>query len=543
MAVGRAPLRHNQAHPQGARGYPPRDAAFVDEDMGHGAGGRYSSGGRYVEAGRYEGGGRYDANSRASAGGLYDRRRQHDEFVRDDVPWNYEGDMQADRGGGYDHGPRYGHGSHHDGSFNGNRHGNNGYVDPGGDYDADVMSMGAHGLPEQPASWGAAPGPGSRQSQAADLGYSGYQGQGATAYASMPVASGALSRHEFVEQPEQSGMMQSHDPRHGHHRTGARGAGGAAVDDWGEGGLADAFQPRRPAPTSYAARGEASHMDGRGAALGGEPHSQPADDWEDGLESAVPSRAPVRGNIARRALDYSAAAEVGDGMLEGGGGFDERGRASRDTRERETQDASWGGMSLGDALAPKRRGAGPKRYAQGADDDPQHAGFENGEPTPAQSSRGQASEAHTEDAWGGQSLADAFAPKKKAPVSPLGRGSSVSGRGNASRGGGSKAGRGDGESTCTKTVVEIVTWVRSLPESHVPEKMRENLAAIIESKNLSGDAFTDYVQQVPPEVCAPKNAMKLKAGWNNVLREDAVREAAKQTLADSKIQKATMLVV
>lgn len=136
------------------------------------------------------------------------------------------------------------------------------------------------------------------------------------------------------------------------------------------------------------------------------------------------------------------------------------------------------------------------------------------------------------DGWAGQSLGDALAPKKAPPAA-----ASSAGRG----GGGAK--RSSEGADCQKTPAEIITWVRSLPERHVPEKAREQLAAIVENGALGGAAFSDYVQQVPPEICAPKNAMHLKAAWGNVLKEAAAREVALANLNNAPKQKATMMVV
>jgi len=88
-----------------------------------------------------------------------------------------------------------------------------------------------------------------------------------------------------------------------------------------------------------------------------------------------------------------------------------------------------------------------------------------------------------------------------------------------------------------------VTWVRSLPESHVPEKAREHIAAIVENEGMSERGFSLFVKEVPPEICAPKNKMKLKAAWDNVLKEAAAREVAISNLANQPKQKATMIVV
>jgi len=88
-----------------------------------------------------------------------------------------------------------------------------------------------------------------------------------------------------------------------------------------------------------------------------------------------------------------------------------------------------------------------------------------------------------------------------------------------------------------------VTWVRSLPESHVPEKAREHIAAIVDNEGMSERGFSQFVKEVPPEICAPKNKMKLKAAWDNVLKEAAAREVAISNLANQPKQKATMIVV
>lgn len=85
--------------------------------------------------------------------------------------------------------------------------------------------------------------------------------------------------------------------------------------------------------------------------------------------------------------------------------------------------------------------------------------------------------------------------------------------------------------------------MRGLPESHVPEKCRQNIAAIVEEGRLTGREFSEYVLQVPPEVCAPRHAMKLKAAWTAILREPALREVALSNLANRPKQKAMMIVV
>merc|ERR1712087_841467 len=139
---------------------------------------------------------------------------------------------------------------------------------------------------------------------------------------------------------------------------------------------------------------------------------------------------------------------------------------------------------------------------------------------------------------GGQGLGDCLAPKKAPPTAVSTASSTAGGASRSGVGGGSTAG-----SDCSKTPQEINQWLRSLPESHVPEKTREQLAAIVEDEGMHGSVFTQYVQTVPPEICAPKHKMKLKAAWENVLKEQAAREVALSNLNSAPKQKAVAIVV
>lgn len=148
-----------------------------------------------------------------------------------------------------------------------------------------------------------------------------------------------------------------------------------------------------------------------------------------------------------------------------------------------------------------------------------------------------------DDGWGGQSLGDALAPKQATPSG----GSTTTGAGGSSsssvRSGGQKSTpSGAGSADPGKSPEWIMNWVRSLPESHVPEKTREHLADLIAEAQMDGRSFSDYVHKVPPEVCAPKHAMKLKAAWSNVLKEAEVAEMA-AACAVRPAQKAMMIVV
>jgi len=145
-----------------------------------------------------------------------------------------------------------------------------------------------------------------------------------------------------------------------------------------------------------------------------------------------------------------------------------------------------------------------------------------------------------DNGWGGISLGDAFA--KKPATTPSDAGGSSGSRAFPPRKGEAPTKSADGVG-CNKSPDEIIAWVRSLPESHVPEKARQSLAAIIEERSLSGQEFTSYVKSVPPEICAPKNAMKLKAAWNNVLAEAACAEVARENARNQPTQKACAIVV
>jgi len=319
----------------------------------------------------------------------------------------------------------------------------------------------------------------------------------------------------------------------------------------------------------------ARRNNGAGGCGGGGQEAQAADDWDDGGLDAGPPRpgghmpqAQMRGN-------------GGDG---GGGDFG-RGPMGRSQISQREAANDW---TSDDVLVPPRRGiggsgGGPPSTAGDADSDtPESVMWQANDaaarPSPSfggrppssgpargrgggagggvastTGSRGRLSAPQEDNGWSGQSLADAFTPKKAAPQSCGGSSASGAGRrGPPSRAGGAvqggvstspSAGFQGGAAPSGKTTDEIVAWVKSLPDSHVPEKSRNNIIAVVEEGNFSGREFSDYVQQVPPEVCAPKNAMKLKAAWKNVLNESVASEAATANYVNQAKQKATMIVV
>lgn len=385
------------------------------------------------------------------------------------------------------------------------------------------------------------------------------------------------------------GMLspQSHDPWNAEPRATNSRLPQSELGGWGSntggGGLGETFAPRGPAPTTFAPT--ASYEPMRRPGNVPPAHSE---QWGGGLDELMPPRQRLPPNIAQAYAEQARREQREQGGVP----------PKLDPRNQPPDD--WGGMSLGDALGPKRRAEQADSYHQATPSPPYHSVqndvMHDPKPSafvgtsdeldgqvvapPRQPSsheaqrRGSAPEARRspppprgrpsaqvaagDDAWGGQSLSDALAPKRAAaaPPAPEGSGGGSSG----SRGGGqcgrasaaprpraggpaALAGGPVGAAECTKTPEEIVAWVRSLPESHVPEKAREHIAAIVEDEGIGGAQFSQYVQHVPPEICAPKHAMKLKAAWANVLKEAAAREVALSNLANQPKQKATMIVV
>jgi len=191
----------------------------------------------------------------------------------------------------------------------------------------------------------------------------------------------------------------------------------------------------------------------------------------------------------------------------------------------QRRDDGWNGISLGEAMQGhlERKSGHNVVEAQPPVDASAHVALGNMQ-TPQEPA----------DPWAGVSLADAIG-KRSAPTaaaSNSSNGTSAAAPIDWSKEPRKCRGRGGAAtvqtSSCNKSSAEIIEWLKSLPESHVPEKTREEIGAIVEQSSFNGDAFTAYVQTVPPEVCAPKHAMKLKNAWANVLREAEARAIAKQ---------------
>lgn len=94
---------------------------------------------------------------------------------------------------------------------------------------------------------------------------------------------------------------------------------------------------------------------------------------------------------------------------------------------------------------------------------------------------------------------------------------------------------------------QLAEWVRALPPSHLPDKVREELAGSLHLEAVDGKRFTDIAEN-PSElakfgVLAPLHAMKVRKAWAQVLREDACRRVAAENFGADSDRKSVKLVV
>lgn len=322
-------------------------------------------------------------------------------------------------------------------------------------------------------------------------------------------------------------------------RRQGRGTAPGGDDAWSGVSLGDALGPKRAAKNRYGAPEDSEERCNAGAQQSANRGG--GGDWEGGSLGDVLGKAPAVKHTygSGEETDSHAACRQpairgGVGEWEGGSLGDVLGKApavkhtygSAEGSEPQSQEAlpsrrandgDWGG-SLADALKPGRQ---TSPSAQPPPSPQMQVPLKRREPPEA-------------DCWAGVSLGDAMgsparaAPAAKPPEPRPGR-----------RGGGGKTGAAP--QGTEKSSVEIVAWLRTLPESHVPEAAREELVQIVEASGHDGHSFTDYVQKVPPEVCGPKPAMKLKAAWKNVLAEDDAKKIAREN-ASAPVQKAVAMV-
>lgn len=94
---------------------------------------------------------------------------------------------------------------------------------------------------------------------------------------------------------------------------------------------------------------------------------------------------------------------------------------------------------------------------------------------------------------------------------------------------------------------QLAQWVRTLPPSHLPDKVREELATSLQLQGVDGTKFTAIAEN-PGElakfgVVAPLHAMKVRKAWAQVLREDACRRVAAENFENDSDRKSVKLIV
>lgn len=324
------------------------------------------------------------------------------------------------------------------------------------------------------------------------------------------------------------------------HSKPARSRGPAARSCESGGSLTDVFAPRPNAPTSYApaeSSNEVGHRPRRrskedhweGVSLGDALSSAPSAKQRFGASSPAHETTSSNAQPVRAAVDVFGAASLGDVLgkktparngfaaapVLHDDGHDGAALSQRDGRQRQSlQNDGWGNSSLGDVLrTPGQDDAEQRRHSPQTAPPPQPSIH-----TAGPKARNSAIVA---DPFDGVSLGDALGKPASVPAPAARDPMPVKGRGNNTD---------CSVGCCDKAPADIVAWLKTLPESHVPEQMREGIICVVEQQGLHGDAFTQYVQAIPPDVCAPKPAMKLKAAWKNVLAEAEAQAICRQNL-------------
>jgi len=378
-------------------------------------------------------------------------------------------------------------------------------------------------------------------------------------------------------------MPQQLDGRAAHTRPRYNPGGSTGSAGWENCSFDEAVAQRRQGPVMYDTP-DMSYEVVRNPHRGNANGQMNLEAWGGGLEACMPPRSRIPVNVAQayaevadppRAAEAEAPrdAQICNSRDDQDGPSMRREAKARSPAIQWDADAEWGGMSLGDALAPKKaQERGGRRMADTESNRPSSAAsggcnFDDEVAVPSRSPHldfsgaGSATSTRSavrqtppggmlvdDDGWGGQSLADIVVPKKTSAQPPRASGGGGGSCGSRTRNSPNSAhapaaSTSAGAENCGKTSDEIISWVRSLPESHVPEASREKIAAIIEDERYTGRNFTNFVKSVPPEVCAPKHAMKLKAAWNNVLKEEEAKQVARANLENNNKQKGAVMVV
>lgn len=322
------------------------------------------------------------------------------------------------------------------------------------------------------------------------------------------------------------------------------------AQEWAGGSLDQVFAARSKAPISLATEATSpSHAapSEEGRAPAGPPAGPPGGgDWGGvGLGDVLAARPAAKNRYGRAepeeevrnptpnsrragrrdsAASFDGPSSLGDVFAPKQAARNRYGAPSADQQEESRPRVSpttkaadgWQGGSLEDALGPAPPAVASRQPA---------AGGEPGEQAPQERMR-RGGTSPAADPWAGVSLGDALGGPAKPPPAPVAAEPRPTKRKNVGAAQQQAAAAGASD----KTPHDILEWLKTLPESHVPEKTREELANIVQGQSLDGSAFTQYVQTVPPEVCAPKHAMKLKAAWKNVMAEAEARAICKQNL-------------
>ncbi|CAD7942027.1 unnamed protein product [Amoebophrya sp. A120] len=84
-----------------------------------------------------------------------------------------------------------------------------------------------------------------------------------------------------------------------------------------------------------------------------------------------------------------------------------------------------------------------------------------------------------------------------------------------------------------KSPGKVIDWIKSLPDAFVPEKIKDQMCGAVDMRGIDGQQFTQLVlsnQLQSVGVVSPLQVSKIVKAWKNVLAEDQMSDAAKQTL-------------
>jgi len=91
-----------------------------------------------------------------------------------------------------------------------------------------------------------------------------------------------------------------------------------------------------------------------------------------------------------------------------------------------------------------------------------------------------------------------------------------------------------GEGPSSRPATAVAQWLRQLPDTQVPEDIREAMAASVERSSIDGEAFTKLIQTngLGSIGCkSPAQWSKVKKFWQNVLQEEGMCKAAANAAA------------